>query len=87
MDSPCKNLLRPPQTSEVRTPKEIHLQAISQEGEAEEPTKLAEQETPTKDFPKTTGCLMIFGEGEAYDDKCHHKAARREVFAVRSVVP
>jgi hypothetical protein len=30
---------------------------------------------------------MIFGEGEAYDDKCHHKAARREVFAVRSVVP
>jgi hypothetical protein len=30
----------------------------------DEPTKLVEQEAPTKDFPKPTGCLMIFGEAK-----------------------
>jgi hypothetical protein len=29
----------------------------------------AEQETPTEDFPKTMGWFMIFGGGEAYDEK------------------
>lgn len=41
----------------------------------EDPSKQVEQEILTEDLPKVTGCLMIFGWGEAYGDRCHHKAA------------
>jgi hypothetical protein len=53
----------------------------------EEPTKPAEQETPTEDFPKTMGCLMMFSGEEAYSDRRRHKEARRKVFAAEPVVP
>jgi hypothetical protein len=38
-------------------------------------------------FPKTTGCLMIFGGMMVYDSKRHQKLTRREVYATELATP
>lgn len=52
-----------------------------------EPVKPAEQETLTEEFLETTGCLMIFGGVDAYDNKCCLKAAHRKVHVVEPTIP
>jgi hypothetical protein len=53
----------------------------------EEPAKPVQQETPTADFHKTMGCLMIIGGAEVYGNKHRLKVACHEVHAVEPVVP
>jgi hypothetical protein len=59
----------------------------SKKANPEEPAKAAEQEASTEDFPEMTGCLMIFGGLEAYNDKSRLKVAHCEVHAAEPVIP
>lgn len=58
----------------------------AKKAKTEEPTKPAEQETPTKDIPEPTGCLMNFGGAKAYGDKRHLKANHHKVHAAEPAV-
>lgn len=59
----------------------------SKKAKPEEITQVSEQNTTTEDFPKPMGCLMIFGDPEAFDDKRRINMACREMHVVDPVVP
>jgi hypothetical protein len=89
MDLPCQNhyFLVRHKLQECELLKHFISKPLAKKAKQEEPTKLAKQEAPTEEFPETTGCLMIFGGGDAYGDRRCRKVAQREVFAVEPAVP
>jgi hypothetical protein len=88
MDSSCQNHDFPVHRKlhECELLKRFISKPLSKKAKPKEPTKLTEEEAPAKDFPKTTGCLMIFGGTEAYGNKCLHKATHCKVHVVEPTI-
>jgi hypothetical protein len=89
MDLPCQNHFFPirHKLRECELLKRFISKPPTEKAKSNEPLKLAEQETPTKEFPEMMGCLMIFGGTKACDEKCHLKTAHREVHAAEPTIP
>jgi hypothetical protein len=73
-------------TSRKIGPCHLSSKPPAKKAKPKEPTKPAEQEALTEEFPEPTGCLMILGGAEAYGDTRRLKATNREVLVAEPAV-